>query len=118
MGLRDYEAQWQSIMADNMFTEKALITDNESIAFEANGVFFSGSYDEESSAAYAPKRYVQKEYFKMSDMEIPAGIPEPWKTLNGLDLILIERGIEFRIRDVAGKRGGEFTLSLQEKKDV
>ena len=117
MGLREYEAQWQSIMSDNMFTESATITDGQEITFSVRGVFFSGSYAEESAAAYAPKRFTQKEFFKLSSMEIPSDIKEPWNTLQGMTLILDERGFTFRISDVSGKRGGDLTLSLQEKND-
>lgn len=114
MGLRDYEAQWQSIMANNMFAEEALITDGESISLSVRGVFFSGSYEEEQAAAYAPKRLVNKEFFQVSSNAIPAEMPDPWRTLEGLNLILEERGVVFRIYEVAGKRGGTLTLSLQE----
>lgn len=117
MGLREYEAQWQSIMSDNMFTESATITDGQEITFSVRGVFFSGSYDEESAAPYAPKRLVSKEYFRLSSLEIPSEINEPWKTLEGFTLVLDERGINFRIYEVSGKRGGQFTLSLQEMKN-
>lgn len=114
MGLREYEAQWQSILSNNMFAEDAVITDNEAISLQVRGVFFSGSYEEESAAAYAPKRLVNKEYFQVSYKDIPGVITDPWTMLEGMELLLPERGLSFRIYEVAGKRGGTLTLSLQE----
>lgn len=114
MGLREYEAQWQSILGNNMFTEEAVLTDNEVISFSVRGVFFSGSYEEEQAAAYAPKRLVNKEYFQVASTEIPVEIQDPWKTLEGFSLMLPGRDLSFRIYEVAGKRGGTLTLSLQE----
>lgn len=117
MGLREYEAQWQSILSDNMFAEDAVITDGEAFRLDVRGVFFSGSYEEDAASAYAAKRLIAKEYLQVSSRSIPADIEDPWHALEGLTLILPERDLSFRIYEVAGKRGGTLTLSLQETKE-
>ena len=115
MGIRDYELQWQRIMDNNMFSEPAVITDGETIHLSVRGVFCSGSYEEDSPAPYSPKRLVAKECFQLASSSVPEQIPNPWDAFEGMDLLLVDRNLAFRIHDVSGKRGGTLTLHLKEK---
>lgn len=114
---RDYEYQWQTIMADNMFAEDAVISSDDVDPFVVRGIFFSGSYQDEPVASYAPSRLTTKEYFQVSSLSIPSEIENPWTWLEGMTLCLEGRNLVFRIHSVVGKRGGMLTLYLQEKKN-
>lgn len=114
-----YDAQWKSIMSNSMFSEPAVITDEETFCLDVTGVYCSGSYSEESPAAYAPKARVNKDSFQLSADEITEEIDDPEKSLVGMKLLLPNRPWirAFRIFAVDGNNSGLFTLNLQKVKE-
>lgn len=113
----DIEYQWQQLLNDNIFTEEAIITDDETVYLHVKGVFYSGSYKEDSAAPYAPKENVDKDGFQMSAREIPLELENPTKALTGATLILPGRNLSFRIRSVIGNKCGQYTLRLQPNRE-
>lgn len=116
----DFDYQWQQILNDNIFTEEAVLSRGEGEAVmecRIKGCYYSGSYEEDSPAPYAPKGMVDKDGFQVSAREIPAGMGNPRTDLNGAELFLEGRGLKFRVLSVSGNNGGMYTLRLQPKKD-
>lgn len=111
---RDPEMQFSRLIANSMFSEGATFSDGGSQSFAARGIFYSGSYEEDSPAAYAPRKLVAKECFQISTLSVPTTVENPWDELKGWSVTLTQRNLKFRIIDISGKRGGMFTLYLQE----
>lgn len=113
----DYEYQWQMILNDNIFTEEAVITDDDTMYFKVKGVYYSGPHDEDSPAPYAPKATVGVYGFQCSSREMPEGLKDPEVDLNGATLLLPGRNRRFRIQSVLGNDGGMYTFRLQPRKE-
>ena len=51
-------------------------------------------------------------------MQIEGKVQKPWnENLRGAELLLIERGLKFRVYDVIGKNQGDIELLMQEVSD-
>ena len=97
-----FDEQWNLIMNSSVFAEDASLS-VDGVDIPLRGVFISGTFEEDSSAPYAPKMYVDREFFK--------------KVLVGASLRLIERGRLFRVFSVIGKDNGDLEVELQEVDD-
>lgn len=119
MGGNVYDSQWASIMESSMFAEPAVITDEEAFYLDVNGVYCSGSYSEDTPAAYAPKARVNKDSFQLASDALPSDIDSPEKALVGMKLLLPNRPRirAFRIFSVDGNNSGLYTLNLQKVKE-
>lgn len=113
----DYEYQWSQLMRDNLYTEDAVIQTDE-LSLNVKGIYYSGSYEEDSPAPYAPKEAVDRYGFQISSREIPEEIEEPTRELAGATLLLPGRNRTFRILAINGNEGGVLTLRLQRIKEI
>ena len=114
----DYEFQWSQIMKDNLYTEEAVISDDATVHIVVHGIYYSGSYEEDSPAPYAPKKFEDRDGFQVASSEIPETLEDPRKNLIGLTLFLPGRGLSFRVQAVTGNHGGMYTLKLRTIKQV
>ena len=113
-----FDAQWNSILESSMFAEGALLSVDGGEPIPVRGVYISGTFEESSSASYAPATYVEKDFFKMSCMQIERKVQKPWnEVLRGAEVLLLERGLKFRVYDVIGKNQGDVELLMQEVSD-
>lgn len=82
------------------------------------GIFISGTFSEDSPAAYAPKMYVDREFFRFPLVQLDGKLEKPVKEkLVGSSLHLPERNRRFRIYTVIGKENGDMEFELQEVED-
>ena len=108
-----YDAQWNLIMTSSMFAEDAVLH-IDGIGHDVRGVFISGSFSEETTAAYSPKVYVERDCFRFPAIQLEGKVSGSWKSvLPGSILELTERGLRFRVYTVIGKQG-DIQLELQE----
>lgn len=107
------DSWWKVIMEDNLFTEVAEISSPD-FSFSVHGIFYSGTYGEESPAPYAPKRFESKESFQIALNSLPDTIEKPEQSLKGAILVLPTRG-KYRVSDISGKQSGMLTLELQQR---
>lgn len=112
----DFEYQWQQILNDNIFTEEAILTKGDD-SWTIKGCYYSGSYEEDSPAPYAPKALVEKDGFQVSALELPSEMGNPMYDLNGCTLHLTGRDLDFRVLSVMGNHGGMYTMRLQPVKE-
>ena len=111
-----FDEQWNLIMNSSVFAEGP--PDWPMMAAPLRGVFISGTFEEDSSAPYAPKMYVDREFFRFSMLQLKGKLDEPFKkVLVGASLRLIERGRLFRVFSVIGKDNGDLEVELQEVDD-
>ena len=108
-----YDLQWNSIMESSMFAEKATLT-VKGIDIEVTGIYISGSFETDSPAPYSPKTYIEKDYFRMSRLQVEGKVEGSLReSLTGSTLTLSERGLKFRVYEVLGKNQGDIELTLQ-----
>ena len=113
-----FDAQWNSILNSSMFAEGASLSVDGGERVAVRGGYISGTFEESSPAAYAPTTYVEKDFFRMSSMQIEGKVQKPWnENLRGAELLLVERGLKFRVYDVIGKNQGDIELLIQEVSD-
>lgn len=112
-----FEDQWNLIMSSSVFAEDATLS-VEGMDIPLRGVFISGTFMEDSPAAYAPKVYVDREFFRFSSMQLVGKVERPWKqSLMGSFVFLPERNRRFRVFAVIGKDNGDVEVELQEVED-
>ena len=112
-----FDEQWNLIMKSSVFAEDASLS-VDGVDIPLRGVFISGTFEEDSSAPYAPKMYVDREFFRFSMLQLKGKLDEPFKkVLVGASLRLIERGRLFRVFSVIGKDNGDLEVELQEVDD-
>ena len=108
-----YDLQWNSIMESSMFAEKATLT-VKGIDLEVTGIYISGSFETDSPGPYSAKTYIEKDYFRMSRLQVEGKIEGSLReSLTGSTLTLSERGLKFRVYEVLGKNQGDIELTLQ-----
>lgn len=109
------ESQWQNLLESGSWSEtmEVVLTDNPLIvSFPVNGIFYSGTYSEQSPAPYAPKRATKGEFFQLSLKSLPYGVTDPMVNLKGAYIKSQRRGT-YKILDVKGEKSGMLTLVLQ-----
>lgn len=111
----DFNAQWDSIITSSMFAENANLSVDGGDIIAIRGVYISGSFKEESSAAYAPKVYTREDYFRFSNRQLKGKLGDNWReVVKGGILELVERGLKLRVFDVIGGNQGDIEFVLQE----
>lgn len=112
-----FDDQWNLIMNSSIFAEDAVLN-AEGVDIPLRGIFISGTFTEDSPAAYAPKVYVDREFFRFPRVQLEGKLGKPFKQiLIGASLLLTERNRSFRIYTVIGKDNGDLEVELQEVGD-
>ena len=109
-----FDEQWNLIMNSSVFAEDASLS-VDGVDIPLRGVFISGTFKEDSPAAYAPKVYVDREFFRFPLCQIQGKVSGFWKeSLRGATVSLPERNRRFRVFALLGKDNGDAELELQE----
>lgn len=109
-----FDEQWNLIMNSSVFAEDAVLN-VDGVDIPLRGVFISGTFKEDSPAAYAPKVYVDREFFRFPLVQIRGKVQGFWKeSLRGAIVSLPERNRRFRVFSLLGKDNGDAELELQE----
>ena len=112
-----FDDQWNLLMSSSIFAENAVLS-VEGVDISLRGIFISGTFSEDSPAAYAPKMYVDREFFRFPLVQLDGKLEKPVKEkLVGSSLHLPERNRRFRIYTVIGKENGDMEFELQEVED-
>jgi hypothetical protein len=112
--IEEFAEQLKELVTDGQFSEEAVLSVDGYPTFSVTGIFFSGSYEEGSMAAYSTRNLVDKEFFQISVFQL-IDIPNPWNALRGATLEV--RNKVFRVLAISGKRGDVLTLELQEAEE-
>lgn len=105
------DEQWMEIMNDNLFSESAKLTLATGEEFAITGIFYSGSYQQESPAAYSSKRWSKEEWFEVSRHSLPTYVEDPVQNLKRA-VLESDRGY-FKVLQVKGEQSGSLYLQLQ-----
>lgn len=109
------ESQWQNLLESGSWSEPMKVALPDSLLipiFTVNGIFYSGTYSEQSPAPYAPRRATKGEFFQLSLKSLPSGVTDPIAKLKGSYIKSQRRGT-YKILDVRGEKSGMLTLVLQ-----
>lgn len=113
--LNVFERQWQNLMESGAWSEKFTISLQASYGIEdftVSGVFYSGTFDEDSPAqAYAPRKGVKREEFCISLNSLPAVVTDPRRMLQSAVITSSVRG-SFKVYEVRGEKSGTLGMLL------
>lgn len=65
-----FQKQWQGILANGAFSQKAHIVTAIGKEFDIKGVFFSGTYGEADEARYVRKKALKAQFFEISALSL------------------------------------------------
>lgn len=109
-----FNEQWNLIMNSSIFAEDATLS-VDGVDIPLRGVFISGTFKEDSPAPYAPKSYVDREFFRFPLVQIRGKVSGFWKDrLIGAIVFMPERNRRFRVFAAIGKDNGDVEVELQE----
>lgn len=114
--LEVFEEQWKALISSGVFSEEASLRLADGKAVTLRGIYYSGTYGEDASAPYAPRRGIRQHWFQVSEKSTAeAGISE-WKSLINASVSLSGRP-PYRVTEVKGPGSGMLTMRLKESEE-